>query len=154
MAVRLFVVGSTRESYLLESEQEYLKRLQRYVKLDYRVLPSSKNETLADKCLQQEEVQILQNIKEDDFVILLDEAGDEYTSRKFATELNHWLTSRPNLVFVIGGAFGFSDTIYARANGKLSLSKLTFPHHLVRTIFLEQLYRAYTILKGGKYHND
>lgn len=154
MAIKLVVLGKTRERYYQDSEAEYLKRLQKFVKVDYVVLPASKNETHPEKCLEQEEQSLMQRIKETDFVVILDEHGAEFTSRAFADQVDQWIMSKPNLMFVIGGAFGFSEGVKNRANARLSLSKLTFPHNMVRTVFLEQLYRAFTILKGGHYHND
>ena len=154
MAVKLLVVGPTKIKFFKQSEEEYLKRLRKYCKLQYVVVNSSKNSTNRFDCLAQEEQSILRHIGEGDFVLLLDEHGDEYTSRSFAKKLNKLLVNQSNLIFVIGGAFGFSDAVNRRSDGKWSLSKLTFPHHLVRTIFLEQLYRGFTILKGEKYHND
>lgn len=154
MALRLIVVGKTKESFFTASEAEYLKRLQRYTKLDYIVVPASKNETDSNKCLLQEETAILNKIRDNDFLILLDEGGKQYNSISFAEQLNQWTIKQSNICFVIGGAFGFSDKVKQRADSSLSLSKLTFPHHMVRTIFLEQIYRAFTILNGGKYHNQ
>lgn len=154
MAIKLLVVGKTKENFFVKSEEEYLKRLRPLTKLEYLDLKASKIDTDKDKCLQQEEESILKAIKDGDHVVLLDEHGKHYTSRQFAATLNQWLVHKPNIVFIIGGAFGFSDAVKARANETVSISKMTFPHHLVRTIFLEQLYRAFTILRGGKYHND
>ena len=97
---------------------------------------------------------IKKHIGPSDFILLLDEKGNEYSSREFAEELNLKLVNESNITFIIGGAFGFADDIKQRADALWSLSKLTFPHHLVRTVFLEQLYRAFTILNGESYHND
>jgi 23S rRNA (pseudouridine1915-N3)-methyltransferase len=154
VAVKLLVVGATREKYFKQSEEEYLKRLRKYCKLQYLVVSSSKNSANKDDCLNQEQYSILKNIAESDYVLLLDENGTQYSSRSFSKKLNELLVNHANLVFVIGGAFGFSDVISARSDGKWSLSSLTFPHHMVRTVFLEQLYRGFTILNGEKYHND
>jgi len=148
------VVGPTKEKYFKQSEEEYLKRLRKYCKLHYVVVNSSKNSSNRDECLAQEQNSILKNIAESDYVLLLDEHGTQYSSRSFSKKLNELLVNKSNLVFVIGGAFGFSDAISIRSNGKWSLSNLTFPHHMVRTVFLEQLYRGFTILNGEKYHND
>lgn len=152
--MKLIVVGPTKESYLRQAEAEYLKRLGRYTKLEYIEVQASKGLTKAEDCLAQEEKSILRKIGSQDFVVLLDEGGKLLHSRDFAQQLNQWQSNQGRLCFVIGGAFGFSPAIRQRSNAKLSLSKLTFPHHLVRTVFLEQVYRAMTILKGGKYHND
>lgn len=154
MAVKLLVVGATKEKYFKQSEEEYLKRLRKYCKLHYVVVNSSKNSSNKDECLVQEQDSILKNISEGDYVLLLDEHGAQYSSRSFSKKLNELLVNQSNLVFVIGGAFGFSDAISVRSDGKWSLSNLTFPHHMVRTVFLEQLYRGFTILNGEKYHND
>jgi 23S rRNA (pseudouridine1915-N3)-methyltransferase len=154
VAVKLLVVGPTKEKYFKQSEEEYLKRLRKYCKLHYVVVNSSKNSSNRDECLAQEQNSILKNIAESDYVLLLDEHGTQYSSRSFSKKLNELLVNKSNLVFVIGGAFGFSDAISIRSNGKWSLSNLTFPHHMVRTVFLEQLYRGFTILNGEKYHND
>jgi 23S rRNA (pseudouridine1915-N3)-methyltransferase len=154
VAVKLLVVGPTKEKYFKQSEEEYLKRLRKYCKLHYVVVNSSKNSSNRDECLAQEQNSILKNIAESDYVLLLDEHGTQYSSRSFSKKLNELLVNKSNLVFVIGGAFGFSDVISIRSDGKWSLSNLTFPHHMVRTVFLEQLYRGFTILNGEKYHND
>jgi 23S rRNA (pseudouridine1915-N3)-methyltransferase len=154
MAIKLLVLGDSKEKYFKDSEAEYVKRLRRYVKLNYITLAASKKYTQKKDVLQFEEDVLLKQISVDDLLILLDEHGEEFTSRKFADNLNKWMYSPGNLVFAIGGAFGFSEKVKQRANKQVSLSKLTFPHHLVRTLFLEQLYRAFTILKGEKYHND
>jgi 23S rRNA (pseudouridine1915-N3)-methyltransferase len=154
VAVKLLVVGPTKEKYFKQSEEEYLKRLRKYCKLQYVVVNSSKNSSNKDECLAQEQDSILKNIAEGDYVLLLDEHGTQYSSRSFSKKLNELLVNKSNLVFVIGGAFGFSDAISVRSDGKWSLSNLTFPHHMVRTVFLEQLYRGFTILNGEKYHND
>lgn len=154
MAIKFLVVGPTKERFFEQSEQEYLKRLGKYCKLQYIQLPASKRLENRDMCLKMEEDGILKQVAETDYLILLDEQGNLFSSRSFAKNLNDLLVGQPNIVIAIGGAFGFSNAIYNRANAKWSLSKLTFPHHLVRTIFLEQLYRAFTILNGENYHND
>lgn len=154
MALRFIVVGSTKEKYYKQSEQEYTKRLKKFVNLSYIEVGSSKKSADRSSCLQMEEINILKQIGKQDFVILLDEKGKQFTSREFAEKLNNLLVNNANLTFVIGGAFGFSNAVQQRADLLISLSKLTYPHHLVRTIFLEQLYRGFTILSGGNYHND
>jgi 23S rRNA (pseudouridine1915-N3)-methyltransferase len=154
MAIKLIVFGATKEKFFQQSEKEYLKRLGKYCKLQYVQLSSSKYTTKREESLKMEEAALLKHVGESSYLILLDEKGEEWSSRKFAQNLNKNLIYKPDLVFVIGGAFGFSDEVRKRANATWSLSKLTFPHHLVRTIFLEQLYRAFTILRGENYHND
>ena len=154
MAIKLIVIGPTKEIFYKESEKEYLKRLTKYCKLNYIQIPASRKSTIREECLAMESSSIKKHIGPSDFVLLLDEKGDYYSSRQFAEELNLKLVNQSNITFVIGGAFGFSDDIRQRADSLWSLSKLTFPHHLVRTVFLEQLYRAFTILNGESYHND
>lgn len=154
MGLKLIVVGKTKTLFFEQSEKEYLKRLNKYCRLNYVAVPSSKKSDVRDACLKMEEEQILKNINSQDFVILLDEKGKQYSSRDFAHQINERLIRDSNITFIIGGAFGFSEKIYQRSNLMWSLSSLTFPHHMVRTIFLEQLYRAFTILRGEKYHND
>jgi 23S rRNA (pseudouridine1915-N3)-methyltransferase len=154
MAIKLIVIGPTKEEFYKRSEQEYLKRLTKYCRLNYIELPASKKSEISSECLAMEAVHILKHISDTDFVLLLDERGSEYSSRTFAEQLNDKLVNEANITFVIGGAFGFADNVRSRANAVWSLSQLTFPHHLVRTIFLEQLYRAFTILNGERYHND
>ena len=154
MGLKLIVVGKTKKPFFELSEKEYLKRLNKYCKLNYVTVSSSKKSEQKDVCLNIEEEQILRNINNQDFVILLDEKGKQYSSRDFASQINERLIRDSSIVFVIGGAYGFSDKVYQRANMIWSLSSLTFPHHMVRTIFLEQLYRSFTILKGERYHND
>ncbi|MDC3406948.1 23S rRNA (pseudouridine(1915)-N(3))-methyltransferase RlmH [Bacteroidia bacterium] len=154
MGLKLIVVGKTKKPFFEESEKEYLKRLNKYCKLNYTIVSSSKKSDQKDACLKMEEYQILKNINAQDFLILLDEKGKQYSSRAFASQLNERLVRDSSIVFAIGGAFGFSKKVYERANMIWSLSSLTFPHHMVRTIFLEQLYRSFTILNGENYHND
>lgn len=154
MAIKLIVLGPTKESFYKESEKEYLKRLTKYCKLNYLELPASRKSVIREECLLMESSSIMKQIGPSDYVLLLDENGKHYSSRQFAEELNEKLVNEPNITFIIGGAFGFADEVRQRANSLWSLSKLTFPHHLVRTVFLEQLYRAFTILNGESYHND
>jgi 23S rRNA (pseudouridine1915-N3)-methyltransferase len=103
---------------------------------------------------KKEQVVVLDRLENSDFLILMDEKGKEYTSEKFAEFLsNHQRRATKRLVFLVGGAYGFSDEVYKRANAKIALSQMTFTHQMVRLIFTEQLYRAFTIVKGEKYHH-
>jgi len=134
----------------------FRKRLSHYVPFKIETLPDlKKTRNLTMKEVQnQEAILMLKRLKSNDYVVLLDERGKEYNSISFAEHLNA-LEGRVNhLVFVIGGPYGFSEEVYQRAQARISLSKLTFSHQLVRVIFMEQLYRAYTILKGEPYHNS
>ncbi|HAY88426.1 MAG TPA: 23S rRNA (pseudouridine(1915)-N(3))-methyltransferase RlmH, partial [Bacteroidetes bacterium] len=116
MAIKLLVVGATKEKFFKQSEEEYLKRLRKYCKLQYVVVSSSKNSANREECLSQEQDSILKNVAEGDYVLLLDEHGTQYSSRSFAQKLNDLLVNHANLVFVIGGAFGFSQDVSDRAD--------------------------------------
>ena len=154
--MKLIVFGKTKSKFLLDGENEYQKRLKHYCKFSELIIPDIKNGgKLSKKVLKEKEGNlILASIKNSDYVILLDDKGLELSSTDFAEFLNKKMVSSTNeLVFVVGGAFGFSESVYKRANTKLSLSKMTFSHQMVRMIFKEQLYRAFTILKGEKYHH-
>lgn len=156
MKVQIYHIGKTGEAYLRTGEEIYRKRLRHYLPIDFEVLPDVKQAgKLSPEQLKQREGELLlSRLKPDDGLILLDEAGKQFGSVELARWLDREL-QRPyrRLVFVVGGAFGFSSAVYARANGRLSLSQLTFSHQMVRLFFLEQLYRAMTILRGEKYHN-
>lgn len=152
MTIKLIYTGKTVEKYLHEGIAIYVKRLERYCKLRIECIEQGRG---SDRDIRRsEETALLKRISEKDFVILMDEKGKELSSIEFAELIaQHRNRATKNLVFVIGGAFGFSETIYKRANASISLSRMTFPHQLVRIIFLEQLYRAFTILNGEKYHH-
>jgi 23S rRNA (pseudouridine1915-N3)-methyltransferase len=147
--------GKTRNPFIKEGVELFRKRVVRYIPFKIETIPDLKNtRNLTMKEVQnQEAALLLKRIRPTDHLLLLDERGKEYNSISFAEYLNS-LEGRVNhLVFVIGGPYGFSEEVYHRAEGKLSLSRLTFSHQLVRVIFMEQLYRAYTILKGEPYHH-
>ena len=155
--MKLIVIGKTKPKFLIEGESEYQKRLRHYCKFSELIISDIKNSgKLSKKEIKEKEGNvILQSIKNSDYVILLDDKGITLSSIKFSEFLNKKMISSTNeLVFIIGGAFGFSESVFKRANTKLSLSKMTFSHQMVRMIFKEQLYRAFTILKGGKYHHE
>jgi 23S rRNA (pseudouridine1915-N3)-methyltransferase len=156
MKITLLVIGKTVSEYLKTGEEEYLKRLKFYGNIEYCVIPAIKNaKSLTEEQQKTEEAKLfLSKIEASDFCVLLDEKGKNNTSEAFADFLNERMVSGiKNLVFIVGGAYGFSDQMYQRANQKLSLSQMTFSHQMVRLIFLEQLYRAFTILKGEPYHH-
>ena len=157
MKVKLIIIGKTKSKFLLDGENEYQKRLKHYCKFSELIIPNIKKAgKLSKEVLKEKEgYLILGSLKKSDYVILLDDKGLALTSIEFSELLNKKMVSSTNeLVFVVGGAFGFSESVYKRANTKLSLSKMTFSHQMVRMIFKEQLYRAFTILKGGKYHHE
>lgn len=156
MKITLLVVGKTVSGYLKTGEEEYLKRLRFYGNIDYQLLPALKNVKSMSESQQKEEEGrlLLSKISASDFCVLLDEKGKMYASEAFADFLNQKnVSGLKNLVFVVGGAYGFSDALYRRADHKMSLSLMTFSHQMVRMIFLEQLYRAFTILKNEPYHH-
>ncbi|MBC5993296.1 23S rRNA (pseudouridine(1915)-N(3))-methyltransferase RlmH [Pontibacter cellulosilyticus] len=157
MKIKLIAIGKTDEAFLEEGIQKYLKRLKHYHQVEFTIIPDIKQggKFTADKLKEEEGKLILQKVQEGDHLILLDEKGKNFTSSEFAGFLQKKLNAvTTNLVFVIGGAFGFSPAVYERANDKISLSKMTFSHQMVRLFFTEQLYRGFTILRGEKYHHD
>jgi len=155
MRITLIENGKTRDPFIKEGIELFRKRVVRYVPFRIETIPDLKNtrSKTMKEVQEQEGIALLKRIKPSDHVILLDERGKDYTSISFAEHINS-LEGRVNqLLFVIGGPYGFSEHVYRRANEKLSLSKLTFSHQLVRLLFMEQLYRAFTILKGEPYHH-
>ncbi len=156
MKVKLIVVGKTNTAYLKTGENEYVNRLKYYCKFEEIIINDVKNGSKLSKneLKVREGNLILKKISSIDKVILLDNKGKSYSSIEFSIFLKEkMLHSTKSLVFIVGGAYGFSDEVYNRANNKLSLSKMTFSHQIVRLIFKEQLYRAFTIIKGEKYHH-
>lgn len=155
MRISLILIGKTKERYLQEGIEEYVKRLKRYIPFKVEVIPDGKHSRKTDVNLvkKSEGEQILQRVRNQDHVILLDERGKTFSSEGFATHLADLEGKTGSVVFVVGGAYGFSEEVYGRANEKFSLSKMTFSHQMVRLIFTEQLYRAYTILRGEPYHH-
>lgn len=156
MKIEFWVIGKTNEAYLETGIGIFEKRLRRYLPFQMVVLPDVKLKTTDGDLLKKEEAKLLQTrLAPEDFLVLLDENGQEFTSVGLADWLEKRLSgSHRRLVFLVGGAFGFAPEIYARANAKISLSRLTFSHQMVRVFFLEQLYRAMTILKNEPYHNE
>lgn len=157
MKITFLTVGKTEDNYLKDGIEKYAKRLKHYTKLSIIDLDELKN----TKALTQEQQKskeaelILKKITPQDYVILLDEKGVELTSEKFAAYIDKKaVASVSNMVFVVGGPYGFDSTVYARANDKLALSAMTFSHQMVRLFFIEQLYRAFTIIKGEPYHHS
>ena len=146
MKLQLITVGETYDKSVKVLVDEYAGRINRYYKFEMLAITASN--------ANEEGKLLLKKIQENDTVVLLDEKGKELGSVDFSKQLNQWLNARRNVVFVIGGAYGFSEAVYARANYKLSLSKMTFPHQLIRALFTEQLYRACTILRNEKYHHE
>lgn len=157
MKITLMVVGKTDNKHFIASIKEYVDRLSHYIPFSILEIPDIKNsKNLSEEQQKEKEgALILSNLDSSDDVILLDDKGSQYTSVEFSEFLNKKMCSGVRrLVFVVGGPYGFSKEVYDRANGKCSLSKLTFSHQMVRLIFVEQVYRAMTILKGEPYHHE
>lgn len=157
MKVKLVLIGKTDSNYLKDGINEYGKRLKHYLPLEIVVIPDLKNtKKLSEDQQKQKEGELISSqIKDGDFTVILDEKGKEFSSVEFSKFIEKQMISGlRNLVFVVGGPYGFSDEIHKRANIKISLSRMTFSHQMVRMIFLEQLYRAMTIIKGEPYHHD
>ncbi|MES2426184.1 MAG: 23S rRNA (pseudouridine(1915)-N(3))-methyltransferase RlmH [Bacteroidota bacterium] len=157
MKITFLTVGKTEDAYLKDGIDKYVKRLKHYTKLELVDLPELKNtKALTEQQQKTKEAElILKKISPLDHVILLDEKGMELTSKQFATFIDKKsINSTSSLVFVVGGPYGFDSSVYERANDKLSLSRMTFSHQMIRLFFTEQLYRAYTIIKGEPYHHE
>lgn len=156
MRIKLILNGKTQKAYLLEGIAIYEKRLKHYCSFEQLIIPSVKAAAMTVEQLKEKEAElIIKHIDNTDFLVLLDENGKQYSSVDFAEFIQkQQLASLKNLVFVVGGPFGFAESVYKRSNLKLSLSKMTFSHQMIRLLFIEQLYRAYTIIKGEKYHHE
>lgn len=156
MKIIFIVIGKTDETYLETGIGKYIKRLEHYVPFEMKVIPDIKNrKTLTEE--QQKKAEgdlILSQVSSNDDLILLDENGMTFSSVKFS----QWIEKQMNngakrMLFVVGGPYGFSKEVYAKAKFKISLSEMTFSHQMIRLIFVEQLYRAFTIIKGEPYHH-
>ena len=157
MKVALILVGKTVNKHFVELIDEYAGRVKHYIGFDIVTIPELKNtkNLSTDQQKQQEGELILKQLQAGDHVVLLDEHGKELRSVEFSAYMEQKMqTVNKRLVFVIGGPYGFSPEVYGRANEKLSLSKMTFSHQMVRLIFVEQLYRAMTIMRGEPYHHE
>jgi 23S rRNA (pseudouridine1915-N3)-methyltransferase len=156
MKVSLLQIDKTTESYLMEGISIYLKRLKNYTTFEINTITVPKPvRSRPEKEQKSEEFKLLRkHIKDQDFVVLLDENGKELSSVEFSRFMEQKMgQSIKHLVFVIGGPYGFDEAMYRRADFKLSLSKMTYSHQMFRLFFIEQLYRALTIIKGEKYHH-
>lgn len=156
MTITLLAIGKTDNKELNILIDEYAKRLSFYVKFNFEVIPDIKNvKNLSEKQQKEKEGHlILKKLSSSDMLVLLDENGKQFSSVGFSDYLQKQMNSGlKNLVFVVGGPYGFSEEIYQRSQGKISLSKMTFSHQMVRLFFIEQLYRGFTILKNEPYHH-
>ena len=157
MRITLLTVGKTDVRWVREGLELYSSRLVHYVPFDLVEIPELKNVSALtkDQIKKKEGEMVLKQIRPSDEVVLLDEHGRQFGSVEFSKYLEEKLSrGSRDLVFVIGGAYGFSEEVYQRSNAEVSLSKMTFSHQMVRTIFVEQLYRAFTIMKNEPYHHE
>ena len=157
MKITLLTVGKTDKHWVRQGLDIYVSRLKHYIPFSIVEIPELKNVSALskDQIKSKEGELILKNIRPTDDVILLDEKGKQYTSVELAKIIQDKISyAGKDIIFIIGGAYGFSDAVYQRANSKLSLSKMTFSHQMVRAIFAEQIYRAFTIMRGEPYHHE
>jgi 23S rRNA (pseudouridine1915-N3)-methyltransferase len=155
MRISLWAVGKTNESYLKTGMEIYFKRLRHYCDFEYLEFKDVALTSRKDELIKKEGRQFLDRIKPEDVVILLDEKGTKFSSSGFADFVQSLQNrSVKSVIFIIGGAFGHHDALLLRAHKLVSLSEMTFSHQMVRLIFAEQLYRAFTIIRNEKYHNE
>ena len=157
MRINLVCMGKTADKEIAALLKYYENRLPKYWNFELTEIADVKNaKNLTPELLKREEGKLFLNfIENSDYVVILDEKGAQWTSRQFAGKIDQWMSaSIKKVVFIVGGAYGFSDELYNRANEKISLSKMTFTHQMIRLFFLEQIYRAHQILQGKPYHND
>lgn len=156
MKISLIAVGKTEDKYLIEGIEKYLNRLKHYINFNLVIIPDVKNtKNLTEAQQKSKEAEaIFKQINAGDVIVLMDEKGKKYSSVLFANYLNkQMIGSIQHLVFIIGGPYGFDESVYKRSNATISLSDMTFSHQMVRLFFVEQLYRAFTILKNEPYHH-
>lgn len=157
MKITLLCIGKTDDQHISQGIEVYTKRLKHYISFQQIIIPDLKNsKNLTEAQQKEKEAQlILKQISNLDYVVLLDERGKTYSSMEFSAFLEkQMIGSVQHMVFVIGGPYGFDNSVYDRANGKVSLSKMTFSHQMVRLFFVEQIYRAFTIMRGEPYHHE
>lgn len=157
MKLQLLVIGKTASDYISTGIDMYLSRLKHYIPVELKILPDIKNtrKMTEDQQKAAEGQLFLDQVQNSDFLVLLDERGKEMTSIEFSKYIDRKMTTVPrNLIFVVGGPYGFSQAVYDRADDKISLSRMTFSHEMVRLFFIEQVYRAMTILRGEPYHHE
>ena len=157
MKITLLVVGRTVDNNIIAGIKDYTQRVGHFVQFDMEIIPELKNAKKLSEA-QQKELEgeaILKSLQPGDRVVLLDEGGKEYRSTEFAAWIEHkQKISTKRIVFIVGGPYGFSPAVYNTAHEKLSLSKMTFSHQMIRLLFIEQLYRAYTIINHLPYHHE
>ena len=155
MKIEVWVVGKNEKEWISAELSNFGNRISRYIPFSFHVVQIKKKFKKADHIKIFEGEEILSKLRSSDYIILLDERGKSYTSEKFANKLNSLtLLGNRRVIFIIGGAFGFSGAVYKRSNEMLSLSEMTFTHQLARVFLLEQIYRGFSILKNEPYHNQ
>ena len=157
MKIKLFQIGKTTDDFIEQGLIHYAKRLKNYAHFEIHTIPYLKNKGAMPQELQKnaEGIKLLDQIDPKDFLILLDDKGKQLNSNEFAQQIEKiTLAGNSTLSFAVGGAYGFSEAVYQRANLQISLSKMTFSHQLVRLVFVEQMYRAFTILNHEPYHHQ
>jgi 23S rRNA (pseudouridine1915-N3)-methyltransferase len=157
MKITLLTVGKTTNIHLMKLQEEYQSRLKFYIPFELIVIPELKNtkNLSVTEQLEKEADLILKNVDVNDKVVLLDEKGKQFSSVAFSEYMaKEIMSTQKRMIFVVGGPYGFAARVYERANNKISLSSMTFSHQMIRLIFVEQLYRAMTILKGEPYHHE
>lgn len=157
MEIELLTVGKTTIPFVLDGIAEYTRRLKHYIPYSVKSLPDIRNASKMDHSRQKEEEgkKILEALTPGDFVVLLDERGKQFSSMEFSSFIEKQMVGgRRKVIFVVGGPYGFSQSVYDRADSLLSLSRMTFNHEMVRLFFTEQVYRAMTILRGEPYHHE
>ena len=157
MKIKLLAVGKTDDKNLIQLIEMYQNRLKHYIKFELEIIPDIKNaKNLSEKQQKEKEGELILNkLENSDQLILLDDKGKQYSSIEFSQFLQKKMNSGiKQLVFVIGGPYGFSEAVYKKAQGKLSLSKMTFSHQMIRLFIVEQIYRGFTILKNEPYHHE
>ena len=157
MKIALFQTGKTTDKHISELADLYSNRIKKYTGFEIITIPDVKNtkNMPVQEQKAKEATKIIQSVTDDDYIILLDERGKELRTLEFSGTLEKmFFLPKKRIVFIIGGPWGFSEAVYKRADYKMSLSKMTYPHQLVRLLFLEQLYRVFTIIKGEPYHHE
>jgi 23S rRNA (pseudouridine1915-N3)-methyltransferase len=156
MKIKLLVVGKTSNTFIKSLISDYEDRINYFINYEMIEINLKKNKNISEKEIKKKEgIKILDRIEKKDYVVLFDENGKEYSSVEFSEFIKNKITNfSKKIIFVVGGAYGFSDDIYVRSNSLISLSKMTFSHQMIRIFILEQLYRAFTIINNHPYHNN
>lgn len=156
MKIKLLVVGKTSNTFIKSLISDYEDRINHFINYEIIEINLKKNKNISEKEIKKKEgIKILDRIEKKDYVVLFDENGKEYSSVEFSEFIKNKITNfSKKIIFVVGGAYGFSDDIYVRSNSLISLSKMTFSHQMIRIFILEQLYRAFTIINNHPYHNN